>query len=60
MRLNAPKKNTWTAALIFGLIAFIAQVLTYFMDLPYVPVISFWIMTLAFLLLLLGAYMKGL
>ena len=58
MRLNAPRKNTWTSALIFGLIAVIAQIVTYFMELPYVPVISFWLMFLAFLMVLLGALMK--
>ena len=60
MNLNAPKKQTWTSALIFGLIAVIAQVISYFIDLPYVNPLSFWLMTLAFLLTFLGAFMKGL
>ena len=56
MRLNAPKKIVWTIALIVGLVGIIAQLIT----IPLLSSISFWIMGIAWLLLILSTVLKGL
>jgi len=56
MRLNAPKKIVWTIALIVGLVGIIAQLIT----IPFLSSISFWIMGIAWLLLILSTVLKGL
>ena len=57
MRLSAPKQGTWTVAIILGVLA----ILSHYGGLS-VPIISdaeFLLLTLSFLLLLLGTVLKG-
>jgi hypothetical protein len=56
MRLNAPKKTTWIIAVIVGLLGFIAN----FVTIPFVSDYVFWFLSVAFILLALATYLKGL
>ena len=56
MKLNAPKKIVWIISLILAIISIIA----YFVVIPVVTGITFWIMCAAWLLLFLATYLKGL
>ena len=55
MRLNAPKKMVWFLSLILAIISIVA----YFVVIPVVTGITFWVMVAAWLLLLLATYLKG-
>lgn len=55
MRLNAPKKIVWLISLILAVISIVG----YFVVIPYVTAYIFWIMGVAWLLLFLGAWLKG-
>jgi len=56
MRLNAPKKITWWISLIIAIIA----VLVTFITVPFLSVNAFWVLLIAFLLVWLGSFVKGL
>jgi hypothetical protein len=55
MRLNAPKKIIWLISLIVGLLGVIFSVVT----VPFLTTISFWLVVIAWLLLILATYLKG-
>jgi hypothetical protein len=55
MRLNAPKKVVWFLTLILAIISIIA----YFVTIPVVTSITFWVMVAAWLLLFLATALKG-
>jgi len=55
MTLNAPTKIIWIIALILGLVGIIASLVT----IPFLSGISFWIVAVAWLLLILATYLKG-
>ena len=55
MRLNAPKKAVWFLSLILAVVSIVA----YFVAIPVVSGITFWVMTAAWLLLMLATYLKG-
>jgi hypothetical protein len=55
MRLNAPKKMVWLLSLILAIISIIA----YFVVIPVVTGITFWVMVAAWLLLFLATFLKG-
>jgi hypothetical protein len=56
MRLNAPKQITWWISLIIEVIG----VLAYFIAIPVLSGIVFWILLVGFVLLFLGTFVKGL
>jgi hypothetical protein len=56
MRLNAPKKWNWWLTLILAIVAIIAN----FMTIPGLSPFAFIIILIAYLLLWLGTFMKGL
>ena len=56
MKLNAPTKIVWIIALILGLLGIIAALVT----VPILSGISFWLVVIAWLLLILSTYLKGL
>jgi len=56
MRLSAPKQVTWWIALIVGVIGILA-------NLVIIPVLSgyaFWLVVVAFVLLILATFLEGL
>lgn len=55
MRLNAPKKIVWMISLILAIISLIA----FFVAIPFVSGITYWVMGVAWLLLFLGSFLKG-
>ncbi len=55
MTLNAPKQITWWIALIVELIG----VLAYFVAIPVLTGIVFWILLIGFVILFLGTFLKG-
>jgi hypothetical protein len=56
MKLNAPKKLTWWIAVIVGVIGIVAHLVT----IPVVSWFAFWLVVVAFVLLALATYLKGL
>ncbi len=56
MKLNAPKKNAWIVAVFFGVLGIIAK----FVAIPFLSVYAFWLLVVAFILLALATYLKGL
>jgi hypothetical protein len=56
MNLNAPKANTWWVALIVGVLGILAKLVT----IPVLSEYAFWLVAVAFVLLVLGTYLKGL
>lgn len=55
MRLNAPKKVVWMLSLLLAIVSVIA----YFVSIPVVSGITYWVMAAAWFLLLLSTYLKG-
>lgn len=55
MRLSAPKKIVWMISTIIAVVAIVA----WFVTIPFVSAYAFWVMGVAWLLLFLGAYLKG-
>lgn len=55
MRLNAPKQITWWIALIVEVIG----ILAYFIAIPVLSGIVFWILLIGFVILFLGTFLKG-
>jgi nicotinamide riboside transporter PnuC len=56
VNLSAPQKTTWWVALIVGIIGIIAKLVT----LPVLSAFAFWILAVAFVILVLATYLKGL
>ncbi|MBN1894707.1 hypothetical protein JW906_09435 [bacterium] len=56
MKLSAPKQNTWWIALIVAVVGIVAR----FVAIPVLTTWSFWIVVIAFVLLLLSTFVKGL
>jgi hypothetical protein len=56
MKLNAPKKNTWLVAVVIGVVGIIAK----FVAIPFISIYAFWLVVVAFVLLALATYLKGL
>jgi hypothetical protein len=56
MRLNAPKQITWLVAIVFGVVGLVA----YFVTIPGLSANAFWLVTVGFVLLALGSFVKGL
>lgn len=55
MRLNAPKKIIWVLSLILAVLSIVAT----FVVIPFVSLYAFWVMGVAWLLLFLATYLKG-
>jgi hypothetical protein len=56
MQLSAPKQITWWIALIVGVVGLIA----YFVTIPVLSGLSFWLVVVALALLLLATLIEGL
>ena len=56
MKLSAPKNTTWWIALIVGVVGIIAKLVT----LPVISGLAFWLVVVAFVILLLATYLKDL
>ena len=56
MKLSAPQKVTWWIAVIVGVLGIIAHLVA----VPVLSGIAFWLVAAAFVLLILGTYLKGL
>jgi predicted membrane channel-forming protein YqfA (hemolysin III family) len=59
MRLNPPKKVVWSITLILGILGVVLQFLPN-STLPSLPLISFLLVAVAWLLLILSTVLKGL
>lgn len=55
MRLNAPKKIVWQISLVLAALSIVVYVVPIVTLMPY----AFWVMGVAWLLLFLGAWLKG-
>ena len=55
MRLNAPKKIWWMVSLVLGVLAVAAE----WLKIPFVVTYQFWFMAVAWLLLVLSTWLKG-
>jgi len=55
MKLNAPSKFMWLISVILGVLSLIS----YFVAIPFVSVNLYWFMGVAWLLLVLGTWFKG-
>ena len=59
MNLSAPKQTTWLIALIVGVVGIVVQIMG--LTLIAVPFgLGFWLVVVAFVLLLVATLMKGL
>jgi len=56
MKLSAPKVITWWIALIIGLLGILASLVT----IPFLSTYAFWLVVIAFLLLILATFLKDL
>lgn len=56
MTLSSPKMITWVIALVLGIVGILASLVT----LPLISAtVGFWLLVIAFLLLLVGSAVKG-
>ena len=55
MSLSAPKKLTWLIAVVLAVIGLLAQLIT----IPVLSNIAFWILLVAFIILVLGTALEG-
>jgi len=55
VNLNAPKKIVWMIAVILGILG----ILGYLIPIPVVTGLAFWLVTVGFVLLVLGTTLKG-
>jgi hypothetical protein len=55
MRLSAPKQNTWIVALVIGLLGFLAT----FVTIPVLSGFAFWLVVVAFVILVLSTALGG-
>jgi len=56
MKLSAPKQNTWWIAVVIGAVGIVAK----FVAIPFLSAYAFWLVVIAFILLALATYLKGL
>ncbi len=56
MKLSAPKQITWWIALVVGVIGILANLVT----IPVLSGFAFWLVVVAFVLLLLASFIPGL
>ncbi|MBN1993897.1 MAG: hypothetical protein JW953_14450 [Anaerolineae bacterium] len=56
MKLSAPKQATWWVALVVGVIGILAFLVT----IPVLSGFAFWLVVIAFLILLLASFVPGL
>lgn len=56
MSLSEPKVVTWWVAVVLGVLG----ILGHFVKLPFVSAYDFWFVALAFIILVLGTYLKDL
>jgi hypothetical protein len=56
MKLNAPKTITWWIALIVGAVGIVAHLV----PIPVLSGFAFWLVAVAFVLLILATFLKGL
>jgi hypothetical protein len=56
MKLSAPKQITWWIAVVVGA----AGILAYLVTIPVLSAIAFWLVAVAFVLLVLATYLPGL
>ena len=54
MKLSAPKEVTWWIAVILGVLGILASLVT----IPVLSEYAFWLVAIAFILLVLGTYFK--
>ena len=54
--MHAPKRITWIISLILGVLSIVG----YFVAIPFVSLHLFWFMTAAWVVLLVGVFIKGL
>ena len=55
MKLNPPKQVTWVIALILGILG----ILAYLLPLGGISALAFWLVVIAFLLLIFATVMEG-
>ncbi|MCA9732733.1 MAG: hypothetical protein H6696_06870 [Deferribacteres bacterium] len=55
MKLNAPKQNVWIVSVILGVLGLVGK----FVAIPFVTAYAFWFVFVGFVLLALGAFVKG-
>jgi len=55
MKLSAPKQNTWIVALVVGLLGILAT----FQTIPVLSGFAFWLVVVAFIILLLATALGG-
>jgi heme/copper-type cytochrome/quinol oxidase subunit 1 len=56
MKLSAPKKVTWWVALVIGVVGVLAHLVT----IPVLSGIAFWLVVVAFVLLIVATFVPGL
>lgn len=56
MKLSAPQQITWWIALIVGVVGIIAHLVA----IPVLSGLAFWLVAVAFVLLILATFLKGL
>ena len=56
MNLSAPKNITWWIAVVLGVLGILGT----FVSIPFVSASAFWFVAVAFILLALGTFLKGL
>ena len=56
MKLNAPKQITWYIAVVLGVLGILGTLVS----IPVVSGLAFWFVAVAFILLALGSFVKGL
>lgn len=56
MNLSAPQNITWWIAVVIGVLGILAHLIT----LPVLTALSFWMVAVAFVLLAVATYVKGL
>jgi hypothetical protein len=56
MKLSAPKKTTWWIAVVLGVLGILGT----FASIPFVSAYAFWFVAIAFVLLAIATYVKGL
>ena len=55
MKLSAPKQVVWVISLILGILGIIG----FLVPLPVITGLAFWLVTIGFVLLVLGTALKG-
>ena len=55
MNLSAPKQITWLIAVIVGVLGILGKVVA----IPFISAYAFWLVVVAFLILVVGTFMDG-